>query len=240
MRATVPGVHESQRDVGLIRAVGPWALAASVISMIVGAGIFAVPAALAASVGPYAPLAFLACAFAVGAVAICFAEGGSRVPTSGGVYGLVEAAFGPLTGYIAGTLLWVGCVLACGSVTAALADVVASLFPRSLTLSAQPAMPTATVMTSSGPHGFSPPTRFSLRNVVVHRAAPAAIVPCWFEWKGRDSNPRPRHYQSDRGRTEAVISTTCCGAPVQLAPRSTTEHDRVPQETCRRPATRPA
>jgi basic amino acid/polyamine antiporter, APA family len=125
-------MHEGHRDVGLIRAVGPWALAASVISMIVGAGIFAVPAALAASVGPLAPVAFLACGLAVGAVAICLAEGGSRVPTSGGVYGVIEAAFGPLMGYIAGTLLWVGCVLACGGITAALGDVVASIFPPSL------------------------------------------------------------------------------------------------------------
>jgi APA family basic amino acid/polyamine antiporter len=101
--------------------------------MIVGAGIFAVPASLAACVGPYAPLAFVACGFAVGAVAICFAEGGSRVPTSGGVYGIVEAAFGPLAGYVSGTLLWVCSVLACGAVAAALADVVASLFPPSLT-----------------------------------------------------------------------------------------------------------
>jgi amino acid transporter len=100
--------------------------------MIVGAGIFVVPAALAASVGPYAPFAFLVCGFAVGAVAICFAEGGSRVPTSGGVYGVIEAAFGPLIGYVSGTLLWVCCVLACGAVAAALADVVASLFPQHL------------------------------------------------------------------------------------------------------------
>jgi amino acid transporter len=99
--------------------------------MIVGAGIFAVPAALAACVGPCAPLAFLACGVAIGAVAMCFAEGGSRVPTSGGVYGVVEAAFGPLAGYVSGTLLWVCCVLACGAVAAALADVVASLFPLS-------------------------------------------------------------------------------------------------------------
>jgi amino acid transporter len=99
--------------------------------MIVGAGIFAVPAALAACVGPYAPLAFLACGVAIGAVAMCFAEGGSRVPTSGGVYGVVEAAFGPLAGYVSGTLLWVCCLLACGAVAAALADVVASLFPPS-------------------------------------------------------------------------------------------------------------
>jgi amino acid transporter len=45
-------MHENERDVGLIRAVGPWALAASIVSMVVGAGIFAVPAALAAAVGP--------------------------------------------------------------------------------------------------------------------------------------------------------------------------------------------
>jgi amino acid transporter len=125
-------MQEIQRDVGLVRAMGPWALAASIVSMIVGAGIFVVPAALAASVGPYAPLAFLACGFAVGAVAICFAEGGSRVSTSGGVYGVIEAAFGPLAGYVSGTLLWVCCVLACGAVSAGLGDVVASLVPQPL------------------------------------------------------------------------------------------------------------
>ena len=130
--ATVPLVHESQRDIGLVRAVGPWALAASIISMVIGGGIFAVPGPLAACVGPFAPLAFLGCGLAVGAVAICFAEGGSRISTSGGVYGYIEAALGPVTGYVAGTLLWVSDVLACAGVTAALADVAASLFPQSL------------------------------------------------------------------------------------------------------------
>jgi amino acid transporter len=74
-------------------------------------------------------LAFLVCAVAIGSVAICFAEGGSRIPTSGGAYGYIEAAFGPLTGYIAGTLLWLGDVLACGSVSAALGDVAVSVLP---------------------------------------------------------------------------------------------------------------
>jgi basic amino acid/polyamine antiporter, APA family len=124
-------VQENKRYAGLIRAVGPWALAASIVSMIVGAGIFSVPASLAAAVGPYAPIAFLACGIAVGAVAICFAEGGSRIPTSGGIYGVIHAAFGPLAGYVSGTLLWVGNVLACGAVSAALGDVVSSVFPPS-------------------------------------------------------------------------------------------------------------
>ncbi len=121
-----------QRDAGLLRAVGPWTLAASTVCNVVGAGIFAVPGALAASVGPYAPLALLVCALAVGSVAICFAEGGSRIASSGGSYGYVAAAFGPLAGFVAGTLAWFGNILACGGVAAALADVVVSLVPASL------------------------------------------------------------------------------------------------------------
>jgi amino acid transporter len=119
----------SQRDVGLVRALGTWGLAASVISIIVGAGIFAVPGKLAASVGVYAPLAFLGCTLAVGAVGICFAEGGSRIPTSGGVYGYIEVSLGPLVGYIAGTLKWFGSLMSGASVAAALADVAASVTP---------------------------------------------------------------------------------------------------------------
>ena len=111
---------ESRRDEGLVRAVGPWGLAASIVNMVVGAGIFAVPASLAASVGPYAPIAFVVCAIAIGSIAICFAEGGSRVPTSGGAYGYIEVAFGPLVAYATGTLLWFSDLLACGGVAAAL------------------------------------------------------------------------------------------------------------------------
>jgi len=122
-------VSESKRDAGLVRAVGTWGLTANTINAVVGAGIFAAPAAVASCLGSYGPVAFLLCAVAIGAVAICLAEGGSRVPTSGGIYGYVEAAFGPMAGYIIGTALWVGDVLACGGVAAALADVIVSVFP---------------------------------------------------------------------------------------------------------------
>ncbi len=78
------------------------------------------------------PWRSVACAVGIGAVAMCCAEGGSRVPTSGGIYGYVEAALGPLPGYVAGTLLWVSDVLGIASVAAALADVSASLLPATL------------------------------------------------------------------------------------------------------------
>jgi basic amino acid/polyamine antiporter, APA family len=133
-------VQETQRDLGLVRAVGPWALAAGIFGMIVGAGIFAVPGRLAASVGSYAPLIFLGCGFAVGSVAICFAEGGSRLPTSGGVYGLIDAAFGHMASFVVGTLLWVSCALASGGVAAALADMIAALFPPAIAMAVRGAV----------------------------------------------------------------------------------------------------
>jgi amino acid transporter len=117
------------RDTGLLRTVGAWTLAASIVNIIVGAGIFEVPSSLAAAVGPYAPFAFAACALAIGAIAICFAEGGSRVATSGGAYGYIAAAFGPLSGFMAAILLVFSDVLACGGIAAALGDAIASLAP---------------------------------------------------------------------------------------------------------------
>ena len=113
----------ANRDAGLIRVVGTRGLAASTVCVVVGAGIFALPGPLAASIGPYAPIAFLVCAIAIGAIGICFAEACSRIASSGGAYGCIHAAFGPFTGYIAGMLTWIGNVLATGGVAAALADV---------------------------------------------------------------------------------------------------------------------
>ncbi|HLI85051.1 MAG TPA: amino acid permease [Bryobacteraceae bacterium] len=117
------------RDSGLSRAVHTWGLAAAIFNTVVGAGIFAVPAALAASAGVYAPFAFLICGAGIGSVAICFAEGGSRIPTSGGPYGYIQAAFGPAAGYITGNLYLISDLLASAGVAAALGDAAASLFP---------------------------------------------------------------------------------------------------------------
>lgn len=136
---------KTERDAGLVRAVGPWGLTASILNIIIGAGIFALPSALAASMGTYAPVAFLVCAAAVGAVAICFAEGGSRIPTSGGAYGYIEAAFGPLAGFVAGTLLYFGNALATGGVAAALADVTVSLLSTRFTAAVHAAVIVAVI-----------------------------------------------------------------------------------------------
>jgi len=125
-------MNAERRDLGLVQAIGPVALGASIVSMVVGAGIFVAPARLGAALGSLAPLAVLACALAVGAIAVCAAEAGSRVPSSGGLYAVIEAAFGPGAGYVGGMLFWVSNVLACAAVCSALGDAAAALVPSAL------------------------------------------------------------------------------------------------------------
>ena len=118
-----------ERDAVLRRHIGPVALAAAVVNGVVGAGIFTLPAAMARAAGAWAPLSYLVCAVAMSFVVLCFAEAGSRLPTSGGVYGTVAFAFGPGAGFVCGMLTWMASVLACGGIAGALADTVGTVLP---------------------------------------------------------------------------------------------------------------
>jgi len=109
--------------------MGVWAFTASIINGVVGAGIFSLPSAMAALAGGWAPMAFLACAVAMGAVVTCAAEASGRVATSGGCYGYADAAFGPVAAFVTGMLVWTSAVLACGGIAAALADGLAPAWP---------------------------------------------------------------------------------------------------------------
>jgi basic amino acid/polyamine antiporter, APA family len=128
------------RDAGLVRVIGPVGLTAAIVNSVVGSGVFLLPGAIAAGAGRLGPLAFLACAVAMGPVIVCFAQGGRLMATSGGPYAYIEAAFGRLAGFIAASLLLVGCVLACGGILAALGSAAASVLPSSLATVARPAV----------------------------------------------------------------------------------------------------
>jgi amino acid transporter len=91
---------------GLERAIGVRALAANAINITVGGGIFVLPAVVAASIGPSAPIAYIVCAAAMALIVLCFAQAGSRVSLTGGPYAYVELALGKYVGFLVGTLLW--------------------------------------------------------------------------------------------------------------------------------------
>ena len=118
------------RESSLVRAVGVWGLAASIINVTIGGGIFRLPSAVAASLGAAAPIAYVVCALVMGLIVLCFAEAGRRVASTGGPYAYVEVAFGPFVGFIAGVLVWLLGTLAVAAVSTVLADSVGALVPH--------------------------------------------------------------------------------------------------------------
>jgi basic amino acid/polyamine antiporter, APA family len=106
----------------LLRVIGTFGLAAAIINITIGGGIFRLPANVAASLGAAAPIAYLVCAVAMGLIVFCIADAGSRVALTGGPYAYVGTAFGPFVGFMAGILLWMLGTFA----TAAVATVFAS------------------------------------------------------------------------------------------------------------------
>jgi APA family basic amino acid/polyamine antiporter len=131
--ASPPASSESS----LVRALGVWGLAASIINVTVGGGIFGLPARVAGEIQPgvpalgaAAPLAYMVCAVGMGLIVLCIAEAGSRVSLTGGPYAYVEIAFGPYVGFVAGVLLWLLGTTAVAAVSTLFVASAARLFPH--------------------------------------------------------------------------------------------------------------
>lgn len=119
------------REGQLVRAIGTWGLAASIVNVTVGGGIFRLPGSpdVAGRLGAAAPLAYLACAVVMGLVVLCIALAGSRIALTGGPYAYVEATFGRYVGFLVGVLLWTIGATAIPGVAGLFADAGASLMP---------------------------------------------------------------------------------------------------------------
>lgn len=118
-----------REEQALRRVIGPLVLAAAIVNITIGGGIFRLPSSVAASLGPAAPLAYVACAVAIGLIALCIADAGSRVSLTGGPYAYIEVAFGPFVGFLAGVLLWMLGTFAFAAVAGVLAGNVGQLIP---------------------------------------------------------------------------------------------------------------
>jgi basic amino acid/polyamine antiporter, APA family len=95
-------------DEGLKRVIGVTALTLSIISGVIGAGIFVLPAVVGIELGAFSVIAYIVCGILLAAIMVCYAEIGSRVITSGGSYAYVEKAFGTFPGYIINWLYFLG------------------------------------------------------------------------------------------------------------------------------------
>lgn len=127
--ATPSGPAGTPADGELVRAVGLTGLSASVVNIIVGGGIFVLPATLALALGPAAPLAFVLGALVMLPITACFAAAGSRVTATGGPYSYLGAAFGSFAGFVGGSLMWITNVASIAGIAAALVDQAGNALP---------------------------------------------------------------------------------------------------------------
>jgi amino acid transporter len=121
--------HGSSPETSLRRSIGTLALAAGIVNVTLGAGIYRLPANMAATLGPTAPIAYLLCALAMSLIVLCMAEAGSRVMLTGGPYAYVEVGLGPFVGFLAGFLLWMLLTFAMAAVATVLMANLGALVP---------------------------------------------------------------------------------------------------------------
>ena len=117
-----------QIEEGLQREVGVLGLSANIVNIIVGAGIFVIPAIIAEQMGAASILAYLVCGLLIALIMLCFAEAGSKVTSTGGGFAYVEAAFGKFPGFLVANLGLAGSLLADAAVANALVDILGASF----------------------------------------------------------------------------------------------------------------
>src|SRR5258706_136846 len=119
---------QASSERALVRALGVRSLTASIINTTIGAGIFVLPAAVAAGLGHAAPIAYVVCGTLMALIVACFAAAASRVSLTGGLYAYVGVAFGPFVGFLAGVLYQLMAAFAVASVASAFAGSVGALW----------------------------------------------------------------------------------------------------------------
>lgn len=118
-----------QREEGLKRSVGTLGLSANIINIIIGSGIFALPAIVAGYMGSASIVAYIFCGFLMAMVMLCFAEAGSKVTNTGGPYTYIETAFGDYAGFISGIIAIGANLFADAAVSNALVNVIGNAYP---------------------------------------------------------------------------------------------------------------
>jgi basic amino acid/polyamine antiporter, APA family len=128
--STIPSRSNPLPKNDLVRAIGRWSLIALMVNLIIGAGIFGLPAAAAGILGNQSPFAYLFAAGGMGVIAACVAEVASRFQQAGGPYLYAKVAFGRFLGLQTGWLLWLTRVSSAAAVANVFLDYLAGFFPH--------------------------------------------------------------------------------------------------------------
>lgn len=115
---------------GLKREIGPWGITSNIINVVIGSGIFVLPAIVSAGLGSAGIIAYLFCGFLVTIIMLCFAEVGSKITVTGGAYAYIEVAFGKYFGFLTTNFFIFGAsLMGAAAVANALANTLTYLMP---------------------------------------------------------------------------------------------------------------
>jgi len=118
-----------KKDEGLKRSIGVLGLSANIMNIMIGAGIFALPAVIAGIMGSASIFSYIFCGILIALIVLCFAEAGSKVNNTGGPYTYIETAFGDYAGFLAGIFASGSNILASAAVANALLNIIATFNP---------------------------------------------------------------------------------------------------------------
>jgi len=113
----------------LLRGIGFIGVALIALNSVIGAGIFALPAEVAARAGVLSPWLFLACGLLIITVVLTYSELASYFRESGGPVLYTTAAFGPLTGFTTGWILFLSRMTAFAANATVMAIYLGAIWP---------------------------------------------------------------------------------------------------------------
>ncbi len=130
---------------GLRRELGRWDLTAIGVNQVIGGGIFALAASLAANTGSWGPWMIAAVALASMLIALSFAEVASRFDGTGGSYLYTRVAFGRFPAFEVGWMMWFTRAASWASVINVLLDALGRYWPIVLRPIGRPLVMTAII-----------------------------------------------------------------------------------------------
>lgn len=113
----------------LRRALNRWQILALSINDVVGSGVYLLPAATVALLGPASVWAVLAAGLAVALIVLCYAQASSCFDEPGGSYLYVREAFGGFLGFEVGWMTWLTRIAVAAALANGLALAVSHFWP---------------------------------------------------------------------------------------------------------------
>ncbi|WP_342316841.1 APC family permease [Lysobacter sp. FW306-1B-D06B] len=122
-------MEQSDTSPGTLRAVSRWQIVGLSINDVIGSGIYLLPAAAAALLGPASLWAVLLAGFAVSLLVLCYAQAASYFDGPGGGYLYAREAFGPFVGFEVGWMLLLTRIATAAALANGLAEAVTHFWP---------------------------------------------------------------------------------------------------------------